>query len=502
MKAVASFLESRWMPPVLLLSFAALLALISLGIPTHNDEGVWLYMGKMWAQKGLLPYVDTLDNKPPGIYYVYALASLFPGIGYVAGRVLAMAASVSAAAIVLGGLSRYHSRQAGAIGAACFSLASCWQYTQGALVHVTETYVVLFVVAAWYFALKARNRHQQSGSVWPWLVCSGAALAAAINFKQVALTSFAALALIIVLYGVTKRDWRGMLCALAAYGAGLILAFLAVLLPLLLSGVSLHVYWEGAWLILLQPGMKSDASLTHQIYTGLVKWTSPEMRLFLPFLLFLVCRAVRDPEKRFVAAALLIWIAFDFLGVNASGRYLENHFKQILPSLCIMAGYSAAELLRLTFHEEEQHRQAFAALVLTIVLLFFPANATLNGLSHVFFQKADRAQEIGQWVREHSTEDDYVQMAGGAITQVLPFTERQAPGRLFHHCLFSLLGAQREFLRDVERHPPRYVIFDREPDEERPPWLTEWVQRYYRPVHEDFGIAVCERTTGEVGSQQ
>ncbi len=495
MRLLASFLESRWLPSILLLAFLVSLSVVSLGLPASNDEGVWLYIGKMWAEEGVLPYVEALENKTPGIFYVYALASLFPGVGYFAGRLIALGVSVGTAALVLRGLSRYHSRGAGVIGATCFSLAFCWQFMQGAIVSVTETYLVFFVVLSWSCLLKAWERYNQTGFFASWLVWAGVAMAGAINFKQVTITTAGAMNLAVFLYGFTRRDWKGLFLALSAYGLGMFLGFAAFILPLLLSGVSLEAYWEGAWLILLQPGTASDASLTHRLYAGLVKWTSPEMRLFLPFILYLVYASVRNREKRLVAIVLLSWVAFDSVGVNGSGRYFGHQFKQILPSVCILAGYASGEFLRHRFEETAVRGRSFATVFVVIVVLFFPANALLNGFGHLAFAKTDPARETGLWVREHSSEGDYVQMAGGPISQILPYTERRAPGRYFHHSLFPLLEAREGFLRDVEAHPPRYVLFQQESDLEPYPWLQEWVQRHYEPAYENSGIQVYERNT-------
>lgn len=496
MKLLGSMLMSRWMPAVLVLAFVALLAVISIALPANNDEGVWLYIGKMWVQEGLLPYVDALENKTPGIYYIYALASLFPGVGYFAGRVIALAVSAASALLVVRGLSRYHSRSAGVLGATCFSLAFCWQYMQGVLVNVTETYLVFFVFVSWYCLLRAWERYRQTGSVVPWLICAGMAMAAAVNFKQVALTSWAAMGAALVLYGAARRDWLALFFALFAYGAGTFLGFAGFTLPLLLSGVSLEAYWEGAWLILVQPGTATDAALTHRLYLALVKWTLPEMRLFLPFILYLLYVSVRDRETRLLAVVFLIWLAFDFVGVNGSGRYFGHHFKQILPSLCILAGYASGEFIRRQFPDEAGRRHGLAVLFVLIVALFFPANALLNGTGHLAFGETDPALETGLWVREHSSEGDYVQLAGGPIAQVLPYTGRRAPGRYFHHSLFPLPDARDGFLRDVEARPPRYVLFQDESDLEAYPWLQAWVREHYRPAHENAGIRVYERSAG------
>ena len=489
----SSLLNARWLPIAILVLFFLLLSLISLGRPTGNDEGVWLYVGKMWMQEGMVPYVDTLEGKTPGIFYVYALASLFPGIGFLAGRLLAIGASVCAASVIFYGLQKYHSRAAGLVGTACFSLAFCWSST-GVNPSTTDTYVVLFVIVSWLSALKAWSVYERSGRVFLWPVLSGIAMGLATNFKQIAITSFMAFILVVLLYGALRRDWKRTFCALSAFCIGIVLAFSSVTLPLFVTGVSLREYWEGAWLILLQPGAATEAAITHRLYVGLVKWSSAEMRLFLPFLLCLLWMFVRNPAKRFAAGALLIWIFLDFLGVNASGRYYSHQFKQILPSLCVMAGFVSGEFIEKSFPERARYRQALAALLVTLTLVFFPAHAVINGISALVFQRSDRAREIGYWVRDHSTEEDYVQLAGGAISAVLPFTGRKAPGRLFHHCVWDIPGARYEFLHDVELRPPRYVIFHSQPDWDAPSWLNEWIQDHYQPAYQQFGIHVYERT--------
>jgi hypothetical protein len=45
--------------------------------PAHHDGATFVYMGEMWA-RGVLPYVQIFDNKPPGIFAVSALAAHTP----------------------------------------------------------------------------------------------------------------------------------------------------------------------------------------------------------------------------------------------------------------------------------------------------------------------------------------------------------------------------------------------------------------------------------------
>src|SRR4051812_12012355 len=50
----------------------------SLPIPLDRDEGMFGYAGQRILEGGKL-YVDAVDHKPPGVFYLYALAlSFFP----------------------------------------------------------------------------------------------------------------------------------------------------------------------------------------------------------------------------------------------------------------------------------------------------------------------------------------------------------------------------------------------------------------------------------------
>src|SRR6185369_17929219 len=74
-----SFLSSQAVQYVLLFAAAALLALAVLAqanpgteLPSR-DYGIFVYIGEQITH-GKLPYRDVWDNKPPGIFYLNAVA--------------------------------------------------------------------------------------------------------------------------------------------------------------------------------------------------------------------------------------------------------------------------------------------------------------------------------------------------------------------------------------------------------------------------------------------
>jgi hypothetical protein len=70
----------RRLPRFTLLLAGAITLPVSAAIaldPAHHDGATFIYMGEMWA-KGIIPYVQLFDNKPPGIFALIAVAAHTP----------------------------------------------------------------------------------------------------------------------------------------------------------------------------------------------------------------------------------------------------------------------------------------------------------------------------------------------------------------------------------------------------------------------------------------
>jgi len=66
-----------WAPiaNISLCALTLIYSLPSLAYPYGRDQGVFHYVGREWL-RGLIPYRDTFDHKPPGIHVIYALAGM------------------------------------------------------------------------------------------------------------------------------------------------------------------------------------------------------------------------------------------------------------------------------------------------------------------------------------------------------------------------------------------------------------------------------------------
>ncbi len=60
--------------------------------PFGRDQGLYFYIAREWAARGALPYRDSFDQKPPGIYCIYGLANWLSGNAQWGIRALELAA--------------------------------------------------------------------------------------------------------------------------------------------------------------------------------------------------------------------------------------------------------------------------------------------------------------------------------------------------------------------------------------------------------------------------
>ncbi len=143
-------------------------------------------------------------------------------------------------------------------------------------------------------------------------------------------------------YMTDKMAKRNKFLRLILLGLGISISTLLSLIPLILNDVFLKEYFEGAWLILLNSG--SSASFQLHIMGFFEVWLNSRIVVFYPFLLLLLFQ--NDLVKNRYFVGLLIWLLFDFIGVNSSGYYFGHQIKQLIPSLSIITGISLSNLLR------------------------------------------------------------------------------------------------------------------------------------------------------------
>jgi len=440
-----------------------------LDVPLERDEGEYAYIAQRLFH-GELPYRDAFDQKPPGVFAVYAVA--LAGLGSSAWH-LHLAAALWTA-VTTAGLALWVGRIAGGVAggftALVFGLASTDPRLFATAAN-TELFMLLPLVAS--AAALWRARETDGAHHW---AAAGLGVGVGVLFKQVA---------------AVQLLWVLAVALAAGGGAGarvrrVAAAGTAAVGPLL--GV-----W-GLFAALGAGGAFADAVLWHNLrYAGVVGpgeglgnllqalvRQAPGFAVTWGLALWAVVSwALRGRALGGTRAAprsavpfLAAWALVSFAGV-ASGLYFRPHyFLQTLPPLAALAGLALAGLVRPALDGgAARAAAALAGGVLLAAAPFVVANAGYwSAGSRVALARAlyafnpfPEAETIARHIRHTSGPDETVFIVGSE-PEILFHAERRSATRYI--ILYPLTGdfpdasrRQREAMAEVRRARPRYVVW-------------------------------------------
>jgi len=222
--------DSRWRRAVALLrrrldlplvAIAVLFALPTLGYVHGRDQASFHYVARQWMD-GALPYRDVLDQKPPLIYLVHAVAILISGGAQWGIRLLDIAALVGMAFLIASALPRPAPR--GAAGVLAVLLVgfyvTAFDYWMAAQVEMWEA---LLLLGAWIAVVRIERPDRRAA-------LSGLLVGLALLCKIPALLVGLVITARLGVRAFQERRWRGLARALllhAAGGAGVLLLVVA-----------------------------------------------------------------------------------------------------------------------------------------------------------------------------------------------------------------------------------------------------------------------------------
>ena len=172
-----------------------------------------------------------------------------------------------------------------------------------------------------------------------------------------------------------------------------------------------------------------------------------------------------DLFKKKYFIGLLLWLFFDFVGVNASGHYFGHQIKQLMPALSIVIAILISNLAekKIIKHGFEDF-EFTATLMLIFFLLILSPWQTL--LKNTFFLATNHTvvnpqKELGIWLRDNTTEDDYVYLIGKIGNPILAYSERVSSSKYFNS-IFITNSIQREIvLSNLQTKTPLFIIKDK-----------------------------------------
>jgi MFS family permease len=309
-----------------------------LNVPLDRDEGACAYIG--WRM-GLheIPYRDWMDQKPPGIFWVYRLALALPWEPVRAIHLVgALFAAVSAGVLFL--LARRFLEPFWAVVAAVLlGLLSADPTAQGNAAN-TELFMQLpFLLSLLAFLGATTGSHHRRRL----MVLCGALAGLAALFKQAAALYWVLLVALYPIFCEKKERRRRKTLAFAAWTAAGAVVVWGVVMAWFLSQ---HAGPEFVHSVLFHNldyiGTVSPADRLAHFKEAVASLFKSQAIIWLLAFFGSVVLLQRRQRKWFMF--LMLWLMTSAVGVNASGFFLPHYFQSLLAPLSLAAAFGAAGL--------------------------------------------------------------------------------------------------------------------------------------------------------------
>lgn len=402
---------------VFLLGLFLLLLLVTVNHPMYCDEGFWHYIAKAWSENGLVPYVDSIENKPPGIYYLFMLSNWLFGVNVMFVRLLGVLSILLSALLVKRLIHRFSNEAAGILGMIIFGMSNTWFAVDGQYPAVTEVFMMLFVL----LALSRLTKQEGHPPNLLDLLITGLFLGTAISFKQIALfSSFALILFYLIVYWRFEKVISHIKHVLVIVLAAIFAHFLFVL-PVLLSGASVAEYFQGVWFILLDEG--SQQGNIQALYDFLSGWFDSKLFIFWLFIPISLYKPELRKSKYFIA--FVVWLLVDFVAVSLPGTFHEHQYRQFLFPASALCSISILSLLNVDMSSPKL-KSNFTYFLVGIILVLIPLRqVVINGYFEGF---PNESEKVGKWIKQNTDNEATVYVfAGGDAGQIMAYSERVCP---------------------------------------------------------------------------
>lgn len=325
-----------------------------------RDQGIFAVVATTLREGGI-PYRDAWDFKPPGIYFIYALAPSVTGIRIVE------AISLCLLVVAFASISQVYMRdwRSGVVGAGIAVLV----HVQMEFWHTAQPEGFGAVLIAWGMTLAAlASRTRSTKWDWRWYavgICYSAAALLKPMMGAAALGSIVA-ALLAMEKPVSPRAWFARGTAIVGpFTCGAALPIGACLGWFLLRGglpdlIDALTRFAPAYVALAW-----SQTNTVQVARGLVEGWLVGYTLLNVVGLILLLPLQRTSERLGVIHALLV-IGLLLAGVMAQGRLFPYHFGAVLPITSLMAGWGYWRLWQ-RWRDRWSRIVAFVALLTILV---------------------------------------------------------------------------------------------------------------------------------------
>lgn len=438
-------------------------------IPFERDEGIYGYIGKLILE-GKVPYKDFYEQKFPGLFYFYGtmvwlfgdtVDGLHKGFMYL---------NLLTIVIIYFASERLFSPVAGLISAITFAFVSMTPNLSGFTIQAEHGVAFFIALGILFYALYHRT------GKWYYNFIMGVAFGLAFMTKTsgVFLLLWGGITHVIAYIVNKKRSFKELLIQGLTYSAGVLVVF-GIFLLLILAKDSFDemIYWAYQTPKKYVGKIKFEDGMKYFAYTRDAIVENHKFFWVHSFLAIIVCFLKPISFKMKLVALTLLFFSFCTI---VPGYYFYGHYWiQTIPGLAIMAGLTyfgiyhfLKDSLNIKFKQLK-----YVYLVVFVLLTLNHTSALKSYYFHPNYERILRAvygnnpfpesMEIANYINANSKPEDQIVLIGSE-PQIYLYTHKRSPSR---HAYFAAIVSdvpehkewQREFVSDLEKAHPRYLVF-------------------------------------------
>lgn len=437
---------------LLLFVFISFLPIVPSRVDQGRDGGIYAYTAQVIADDGGIPYQDAWDNKPPGIYYINALAFKLWGISRWSLWVMELAFVMLMTWLFYGLLIGLTENKTVALGGTVFFILYARHTNMIGHGNLTENYALLPQVICFVLGY----RFLQKPQLWS-AALFGVMAALALLIKQTTVgVAFALIpAMVLSNHPIihSPRRW-GYLAAVVAGGLGTLgvvvlyfasrAGFADLINAAFISPSKLHE-WRGgpqhySWATI-------EGTLRSQTFT----------MLFLPLVPFWVYGLLRIRRDQPMLVWALLTALADVLLLNISNRGYSHYYITLVPAAVLVVVFAIQRL--------PKQRWVWAGVWVYVGIIgLSAANAAVEKFSRgdgPLFGPQHK-EVIAEYIEAHTDADDTV-LVWGASSDLNFQAERDSPTQ--YHYAYALIipdytdeATIMEFIEDLQTNQPPIIV--------------------------------------------
>jgi hypothetical protein len=419
------------------------------GIFLERDEGGYAYIAQRWI-KGEVPYRDSFDQKPPGVFAAYAVIERLSSGSPSAIHWGAQLYTLPTLCLVFLIGRRLFGLEAGFAAGALAAFMTADHSLLGNSANC-EIFMILPLSAAFLAALLAKERDS-----WRWAMASGACAGLSLLFKQMALTN----AIFYLALLILARDARRKGTIAAAFIAGAT----AVWMP-----VAAYFAAKGAWSPFYDCIIGYNLSYTEGIpLADYLRhfWTTFSRTLPGLWPIYILAAAGALGQAGPAVPWVIGWLVCSFLGACAGGFFRPHYYQQAVPALAVLAGSAIAGLSRRWRRPRPTPYAATTVIVLYGVLnglwYFGPASAAIKCRRLYSGNPFPEAAGVARVIAEHTTDQDHVFVFGSEPEILYDAGRKSATRYIYLYPLFlsspDAAARQQEVLAEIRNSKPKEIV--------------------------------------------